>query len=248
MFSIELVSLRCSLTNQKRHSVFVDTINRSQSDLILFCGHSIMREDEVYSLEHEITNKKGTCVFEIKKINESNFVKLEHGLFLITQGKTKNLFTNQLFSTHEEIDDNELLCERFVQELEDRRFLVEKNKSILILQCGELNILKNLQNQDNQPVFRIPKRKDLQVRFENILKKTNIVLNPIHTPMGNQGKMHKRREYLSSENRYYFSASQNGERKMDAAGLQYAYHNGTKLCENKKEVTHDYQIRYYEIE
>lgn len=248
MFNLELVSLRSSLKSQKRHSIFVDTVNRSQSDLIVFCGHSIMREDEVYSLEQEITNKKIACVFEIKEINESKFVKLKHGLFLIKQGKIKNLFTNQLFYSHEEIDDNEILCERFIQELENRRFLVINNKSILILQCGELNILRNLQSRDNQPIFRIPQREDLQMRFEKTLKKTNIVLNPIHTPLGNQGKMHKRREFLSSENRYYFSASQNGERKMDAAGLQYAYHNGTKLCENKKEVTHDYQIRYYEIE
>jgi hypothetical protein len=66
--------------------------------------------------------------------------------------------------------------------------------------------------------------------------------------MGNQGKMHKRRELLSSNNRFYFSASQNGERKMEAKSLQYAYHNGEELYENNVEVTDDYQIRCYVIE
>ncbi len=248
MLKIELVSLRSSLKRKKRHSTFVEIINRSCSDLILFCGHSLMREDEVYSLEYEITNKDVTVLFEVREIKESDYVNFINGLFIVEQGKTRNLFTNQLFATHDEIDDNEMLCERFIQELEYRRHFEIKEKSILILQCGELNILKNLQGKDNQPIFRLYQREDLRMRFEKILEKTDFVLNPIHTPMGNQPKMHKRRELLSSENRYYFSVSQNGEWRMDAKGLQYAYHNGKKIYENNIEVTDDYQIRFYLIE
>ena len=248
MLKIELVSLRSSLKWQKRHSIFVDIINHSCSDIISFCGHSLIREDEVYSLEQEIANKDVTVLFEVREIEESDFVKLKHGLFMVEQGKPRNLFTNQLFSTHGELDNNEMLCERFIQELENKRYFVIKEKRILILQCGELNIIKNLQGKDNQPIFRIPQREDLQVRFEKLLEKTDIVLNPIHTPMGNQGKMHKRRELLSSNNRFYFSTSQNGERKMEANSLQYAYYNGKELYENNIEVTDDYQIRCYVIE
>ena len=86
------------------------------------------------------------------------------------------------------------------------------------------------------------------MRFEKLLEKTDIVLNPIHTLMGNQGKMHKRRELLSANNRFYFSVSHNGERKMEAHSLQYAYHNGKVLNESNIEVTDDYQIRIYVIE
>lgn len=248
MLKIELVSLRSNLKKAKRHSIFVDMINHSCSDIILFCGHSLIKEDEVYFLDQEITNTNVTVLFEVREIEESEFVKYKNGLFIVEQGKSRNLFTNQLFSTHDEIDNNEMLCERFIHELENKRHFVIKEKSILILQCGELNIIKNLQGKENQPIFRIPQREDLQARFEKILEETDIVLNPIHTPMGNQGKMHKRRELLSANNRFYFSVSHNGERKMEAHSLQYAYHNGKVLNESNIEVTDDYQIRIYVIE
>lgn len=83
MFKIELVSLRSSLKSQKRHSVFVEIINQSYADLILFCGQSLIREDEVYSLEQEITNKNATVLFEIRDIEESEYVKFKHGLFMV---------------------------------------------------------------------------------------------------------------------------------------------------------------------
>lgn len=248
MLKIELVSLRSNLKMAKRHSIFVDMINQSCSDIILFCGHSLMKEDEVYFLDQEIANKNVTVLFEVREFEEGEFVIFKHGLFIVEQGKPRNLFTNQLFSTHDEIDNNEMLCERFIHELKNKRHFVIKEKSILILQCGELNIIKNLQGKDNQPIFRIPHREDLQARFEKLLEETDIVLNPIHTPMGNQGKMHKRRELLSANNRFYFSVSQNGERKMEAHSLQYTYHNGKELYENKIKVTDDYQIRLYVIE
>ena len=60
--------------------------------------------------------------------------------------------------------------------------------------------------------------------------------------------MLNKKEHLSTDNRYYFSVSQNGERKMDADSLQYAYHNKVKLKENSIDITDDYQIRIFEIE
>ena len=67
------------------------------------------------------------------------------------------------------------------------------------------------------------------------MKNTQIILNPIHTPMGHFPKMEKRREYFSAGNKYYFSVSQNGTMKrngiiktipMDSRRLQYAFFNG----------------------
>lgn len=244
---IELVTLHYDLRGKKRSLIVTDTINRSRSDLILFCGHSLIYEDDAYELGEQLSNKESFVVFETKIIQESDFVKYKHGLFVIENGIINNLFTNQLFSTKDEIEGNEVLCERFIVELETRRRLTVKNQNILILQCGEINIIKNLQSQNNDPVFRLSQRTDLQNRFNELLSKTHIILNPIHTPMGNQGKMQRRREYLSANNRYYFSVSQNGERKIDARSLQYAYHNGTKLIENAIEISNDYQIRYFKI-
>ena len=81
-----------------------------------------------------------------------------------------------------------------------------------------------------------------------------MILNPIHTPMGNQAKMEKRREYFSYENRYYFSVSQNGTIKrngknktipMDSRRLQYSFFNGRSIEESLIEVTKEFQIRQY---
>jgi hypothetical protein len=74
--------------------------------------------------------------------------------------------------------------------------------------------------------------------------------------MGNQGKMKKRREYLSDKNRYYFSTSQNGTREikgekktipMDSSVLQYALHNGVALQEERYDTTSLYTIRVFDI-
>ena len=124
------------------------------------------------------------------------------------------------------------------------------------MQCGELNIIKNIQKEDNRPVFRFAQSKNLKERFDNLLNDTDIILNPIHTPMGNQGKMKKRREYLSDKNRYYFSTSQNGTREikgekktipMDSAVLQYALHNGVELQEEKSVTNSLYTLRVFDM-
>jgi hypothetical protein len=74
--------------------------------------------------------------------------------------------------------------------------------------------------------------------------------------MGNQGKMKKRRDYLSDKNRYYFSTSQNGTREikgekktipMDSSKLQYALHNGVALQEEQSVKNSLYTSRVFDI-
>ena len=76
-------------------------------------------------------------------------------------------------------------------------------------------------------VFRFEDDTELSGRFASILDNTQIVLNPIHYPMGNQGKMKKRREYYSNNNRAYFStANFSDEESINNKSLQYACING----------------------
>lgn len=252
---IELVSLRHDLYGKRRLEQVVSIINRSQVDLMLFCGHTIS-DYNCDSLEKLINNNKTFVVFEVKSVVESQFVNLNNCLYTINCGHVQNLFTNQLFATSNEIENNISLCERFIYELETRRRVYFKGKKLLILQCGELNIIKNIQKEDNRPVFRLAQSKDLKERFDNLLNDTDIILNPIHTPMGNQGKMEKRREYLSDKNRYYFSTSQNDTREikdekktipMDSAVLQYALHNGVALQEEQSVINSLYTSRVFDI-
>jgi len=244
---IELVSLRTDVSAMKRKNLVIEKINESSSDIILFCGCSVIREDEIPTFQAQIINKKVFVLFEIKNTNRDVDVSRDNGLVVIRKGKIVNLFTNQLFATSQEINRNEALAERFIQELEDKRFLSVNGKNILILQCGELNIIKNLQSQGNQPIFRLEHRSDLQNRFNKILNKTDLIFNPIHSPMGNQGKMHRRREFLSSNKRCYFSVSQNGNFDISANCLQYAYYNGKQMVECNRDYGRDYQTRMFEI-
>ena len=252
--TIELVSFRYNITAPRRLELMIDLVNLSKVDLLVFCGHTLKDQYDLGLLREQINNTSSFVLFEVKHAEESRFLNLKNCLYTIENGVIHNMFTNQFFSTSEEINDNESLCERFIYELETRRRLIVKNMNCLVLQCGEINIIKNLQKEGNRPVFRHQQRTDLEKRFNNLLKSTHIILNPIHTPMGNQGKMEKRREYLSNENRYYFSVSQNGtmERNgsikiipIDSHRLQYSFFNGKSIDECFMEVTKDLQIRRY---
>ena len=252
--TLELISFRYNLTAPKRLELMIDLVNQSKADMMVFCGHTLKDQDDLCSLREQIRNVTSFVLFEVKQVEDSNFLNLKNCLYYIEDGIVHNMYTNQFFSTSGEINDNEPLCERFINELETRRRLNVKGHNCLVLQCGEINIIRNLQKEGNRPVFRHQRRTDLVDRFNNLIKNTQIVLNPIHTPMGNQGKMEKRREYFSDDNRCYFSVSQNGtmERngvikpiQLDSRRLQYAFFNGKSLDESLIEATKDYQIRQY---
>ena len=252
---IELVSFRYNMRAQKRLRLVVKLVNHSQSDLIVFCGYSIISEDSIPDLQKMLENKTSTVLFEVSNTVDGKDTK---GLFIIKKGKILNLHTSQLFVDSKDIDKNEALGERYINELETRRCFQVDDKSCMVIQCGENNIIRNIQNEKNRPVFRFQKRPDLEDRFKKLLRETDIILNPIHTPMGNQGKMQKRREYLSADGRYYFSVSQNGTRKykgeyydidIKSDSLQYGYHDGKPIIkyEYDPEACDDYQRRVYII-
>lgn len=164
-------------------------------------------------------------------------------------GRLVNMFTNQFFASSKEIEGNELLCEHFIDELENKRCFRVKSKKCLALQCGEINIIKNIQKESNRSVFRLQNRTDLEKRFFDLLNNTDLILNPIHTPMGNQGKMEKRRELLSFSKRYYFSTSNSDEKHLiDSASLQFSFYDGARLNETTKEINKDTQIRFFDID
>jgi hypothetical protein len=159
------------------------------------------------------------------------------------------MFTNQFFATSQEIEGNELLCEHYIDELETKRCFSVKGKKCMVLQCGEINIIKNIQKENNRPVFRLQNRADLEKRFFNLLNSADLVLNPIHTPMGNQGKMEKRREMFSAHKRYYFSTSNSDEKHLiDSASLQYSFYDGYRLNETTREINNYAQIKVFVID
>ena len=141
------------------------------------------------------------------------------------------------------------LGRRFLHELERNRTFEIEGCRILVIQCGEINILKNIQSDDNRVEFRLCDDERLRNQFLRILNDSKIILNPIHSPMGNQGKMEKRRVYFSQDNRFYFSTSNSkeGSSNLDLKSLQYAYYNGYPVAENDRIICDNYIKRSFEI-
>ncbi len=96
------------------------------------------------------------------------------------------------------------------------------------------NILKNKQSEHNKVEFRVDDV-TLENEFATILNSANFIINPIHTPMGNQGKISKRREYFSTNNKIYISTNNievelgKSVEKLLQRKLQYVLKNSVSM-------------------
>ena len=224
---VQLVSYKSTLRTDSRLRHTTEIINSSKADLILFAGHTLVSHSDVRELNTLIDNDKTTAVIEIKENTISNLNPIRNSLFLLRNGVVKNMFTHQLFTDSATISANPELGDYLMLELETRRNFSAANRNVSIILCGENNILRNIQSEGNRPVFRFEDDAVLNQRFADFLNNTNIILNPIHSPMGNQNKMCKRREFFSDNNRAYFStANFDGEKSINNKSVQYACVNG----------------------
>jgi len=244
--TIEIVSFVHGLNDKVKLHLTEKVINESTANILLFSGHTIGFVNEIEKLGTHIKNKETETILELENINSD---KINNCLYRISNGKLFSLNTNQLFSTSTEIEDNYELALRLLYEFETKRTFTVNGLNILVIQCGELNILKNHQKEENRAEFRLPNKTELSERFTKFLKGINIILNPIHTPMGNQGKMHQRRIYLSRNKRYYFSTSNTKENSNDLSleSLQYGFFDGFRITATNKKLTSDSISRIYEI-
>ena len=224
---VQLVSYKSTLRADSRLRHTAEIINSSKADLILFAGHTLVSDSDVNELNKLVDNDKTTAVIEVKENEISEMNPVCHSLFLLQNGMVKSLFTHQLFRDSKAIDANPVLGEHLMLELETRRKFSAANRNVAIIQCGENNILRNIQSEGNRAVFRFEDNTKLNQRFFDFLQNTDIILNPLHSPMGNQGKMHKRREFFSNNNRAYFStANFDGDEAIYNKSVQYACVNG----------------------
>lgn len=224
---IQLVSFKSSLRADSKLRHTAEIINSSAADLILFPGHSLDYDTEALLLADYIENKKTCALLEVKNDNSSLINPMYNSLYLLKQGILKSMFTSQLFTDTNDINACPGLAEHLILDLETRRKFSVANRKVLVLQCGENGILRNIQSENNRVEFRFPNLPRLLKRFENVIEKADIILNPMHSPMGNQGKISKRREYFSANNRAYFSTANFDDAKsMMNKSLQYACING----------------------
>ena len=224
---VQLVSYKSALRADSRLQHTAEIINSSKADLILFAGHTLASHRDVDELNTLLDNNRTTAVIEVKKDTKSKSLPVYHSLFLLQNGVAKDIYTHQLFTDSKTIKAYPELGEHLMLELETRRNFSTANRNVSVIQCGENNILRNIQSEGNRAVFRFEDDAILNQRFAAFLNNTDIILNPMHSPMGNQGKMRKRRELFSSNNRAYFStANYVDEEAIYNKSVQYACING----------------------
>ena len=224
---IQLVSYKSTLRADSRLRHTAEIINSSKADLILFAGHTIASPSDADELNKLVDNDKTIAVIEVKEDKTSKMNPVCHSLFLLENGIVRSLFTHQLFTDSKTINAYPILGEHLMLELETRRNFSTANRNVSVIQCGENNILRNIQSEGNRAVFRFEDDAILNQRFAAFLNNTDIIPNPMHSPMGNQGKMRKRREFFSSNNRAYFStANYVDEEAIYNKSVQYACING----------------------
>ena len=248
--NVELISYRRNVASKAKRDLTIKLINKSKADLMLFAGHTISESSDLLYLRNRIENKKSSIFLELENIGARD---IDNWCFKIEKGSLINCSTHQLFSTSKEISGNEFCAENLYNEIKFKRIHKVKGKKICTLICGELNILTNLQSKSNKVEFRV-EDKELRRRYEELFNDVDIFLNPIHTPMGNQGKMFMRRKFLSINNRAYFSTANLNKPAKEAnlsfknsQALQYAYFNGKEIDCISSDNTNDYLLKEYNI-
>ena len=248
--TIQLVSLHKLLTADARLKLVSEIINESSADLIMFAGHTLLYKEDISRLRKFLNNKVSVVLFETK---DGGFDNGGNHLYRLEGGKIVDMKSRQIFKDSDQIDTDKGKALKLLDELEQdtKRHFNVKDKRCIVLQCGELNILKNYQKEGNRVAFRYDNDPDLEKRFFDIIEHVDIILNPMHTPMGNQPKMGPRRILLSSNGRAYFSTSNALNAKtltLKHKSLQYALKDGLDLREAEDAICENsYIIRSYEL-
>jgi len=209
-------------------------------DLILFSGFSLPSIDHVGLLQEKIHNRRVTAVLES-----------DGWLAVLQNGKLRALATPQIFAMSSRINSEN--ARQLLSTVEFERCIEVAGKTCAILLCGEVNILR-YQRTEGVVDFRYH-----DDEFKHLFSNIDVILNPIHYPMGEQGVLSKKREFLTRLNgTAYFSSCSNRPKPgndrtepypMDSASLQYAAGSTVRALGDPEYGEHDnYVIRRFEIE
>lgn len=239
---VQLVSYR--YFEEPTVNLTADIINDSPADLIVFSGTfgNTLRACDIPLLEGMITNRHVTAFFDAGR-GRSRY----NNLYELREGKIVDLDSKQVFHTSElATKDNGRLSKVLVSELREKRLFRIQKRNILLILCGENNIVINRmpKKPEHYVEFRLNDA-DLEKDFEKVMAKADIIINPTHSMNPRPWIYHERAEFFSSLGRYYFFAANGND--FSSGNLQYAYHNMEQIKEDSLESTGDYICRFYTI-
>lgn len=228
---IQLIGFDFGLKLNQKRKLFIEIVNGSDADLILFPGHTLRDLADLYNMEPDLTNEKSVVVLELEDHYPTCCLHLHNALVLVREGLAEDLYTSQIFTSAEEINREDVLMAKLLDEMPRRQFEC-CGKRITVLLCGETALLESTEAENYRATFRFKDNAELNRRYEEMLASTDIFLNPIHTPQGRQWVMAQRRATLSADGRYYFltgSLPQKSAGKLKSKSLQYIWHDGKEL-------------------
>lgn len=132
----------------------------------------------------------------------------------------------QLFGTSKQVNKDKALIDRLLGELPKKGARIAELKGVPmgLLMCGENNVLLNKQSENNAVSIRHYPNADI---FEGV----KCVVNGAHTTMGNWGKLERRFEYLSRDERFMFYLTNRSNNTWKTA--LRIYFNGQRIADGK---------------
>lgn len=260
---ISLIAVDSDKIPKENVNTVIEILNNlTDIDLILFSGWTLKTKSDLNKIIKRITNNKSTFILEIgdgyrsKKNDDFGFYILKGGE--IITNAIKQIFMDSSITDFNENNNPDQNIKKILNEFNEKRCFKVKNKIIRLIICGENNILRNKQKENNKIRFRLDNNK-LNTQFQSIVKDTDIFLNPAHTPMGNLDKLKKRWSYLSKNSGVCLFATNedtipNVKNKprtkqinLYKKSLQYIFSNGKEIS-GTEEITGKYKITTIEID
>ena len=224
---IQLIGYDFELNPNNKMDILVDAVNASDADLILFPGHSIRDLNDLLYAEQDIKNKNTVAILELEESLPTSCMFQRNSLFMLHGGLFFDLYTSQIFETEEDIDGNEAIMDKLMDEMKRRQFACCGNR-ITVLQGGETAMLAGTGvNLD----FRFSANGVLNRRYQSLLAGTDVFLNPVHEAADGRGLL-QRLAALSADGRWALSTGMLGRDRMgnwSDKQLQHIFHDGREI-------------------
>jgi len=221
---IQLVSFAADLDYLKRRNAVRKILNETDADVVLFPGATLQSPHDWQIIKKGV-DSKAIAVLELDEMTRHFDDAVRYSLFLYQSGRLMDLYSDQMFSRSSHL--SERVMDIYLNyELPRKRFSVG-NKHALVLQCGENNIIRTPRSAGYRAQFRYQESEGLAAAYRKLMRKTDIIFNPMHTMQHRH--FHERCRFLSEEAGYYFGTANADDKVKLGPALQVAYHNGLRL-------------------
>ena len=226
---IQLIGFDYELNPNNKMDILVDAVNASNADLIIFPGRTIRDMNDLFYAEQDITNKQSVAILEVEESMPTSCLLMHRALYMLHTGLFFDLYTSQLFETEEDIEGNEAIVDKLMDEMKRRQFACCGNR-ISVLQGGETAILSGAGTDMD---FRFSSNAALARRFQALLASTDIFLNPVAGMTEPRSITSQRLAALSSDGRWCLTTGTLDRDHMgnfSDKGIQRIFHNGREIA------------------